>query len=109
MDVKYFYCALCEYKTKRKYDLERHHNAKHTLNAYKYKNKDKHINIEEKHINNNDNYIDNDEKSINKTENHIDIEKNHLQTKKNFLIVINVLKNIEPKNIYFFMKKNATV
>jgi hypothetical protein len=46
MDVKYFYCALCDYKTKRKYDLERHHNAIHILKSYNTKiieNKEKEV------------------------------------------------------------------
>lgn len=33
MDIKYFYCAYCDYKTKRKYDLNRHQNAMHPKNV----------------------------------------------------------------------------
>lgn len=33
MDIKYFYCAYCDYKTKRKYDLNRHQNAIHPINV----------------------------------------------------------------------------
>ena len=29
MIIKYFCCALCNYKTKRNFDLKRHQNAKH--------------------------------------------------------------------------------
>jgi len=29
MEITYYNCALCSYKTKRKYDLKRHQNAKH--------------------------------------------------------------------------------
>ena len=29
MEVLYYNCSLCDYKTKRKYDLKRHHNNKH--------------------------------------------------------------------------------
>ena len=33
MDIKYFYCAYCDYKSKRKYDLNRHQNAIHPINV----------------------------------------------------------------------------
>jgi len=40
MDIKFFYCAFCDYKTKRKYDLTRHHNAIHIKNALKKTNEE---------------------------------------------------------------------
>lgn len=33
--IKWHNCAFCEYQTKRKYDLKRHHNAKHDNNDVK--------------------------------------------------------------------------
>jgi len=62
MEIKLFYCAYCEYKTKRKYDLNRHHNALHSKNTLKIINEKNNIHIEKNNIhiediNNTDDYI----------------------------------------------------
>jgi hypothetical protein len=70
MDVKYFYCDLCDYKTKRKYDLERHHNAIHILKGYNTRliqNKEEEViqNKEEEVIQNKEEEVIQNEEEIN--------------------------------------------
>jgi hypothetical protein len=48
MEDNYFCCALCNYKTKRKFDLKRHHNALHLKNELKENDK---INVIQKNDN----------------------------------------------------------
>ena len=50
MDIKYFYCAFCEYKTKRKYDLNRHQNAIHPNNVMN-DIKEENVNQKEENVN----------------------------------------------------------
>ena len=50
MDIKYFYCAFCEYKTKRKYDLTRHQNAMHPKNVMN-DIKQENVNLKEENVN----------------------------------------------------------
>ena len=50
MDIKYFYCEYCDYKTKRKFDLNRHQNSKHFKKELKIINEEIHIQNEEIHI-----------------------------------------------------------
>jgi hypothetical protein len=49
MDIKIFFCAFCDYKTKRKYDLTRHHNAIHIKNALK-KTKEENVMLKEENV-----------------------------------------------------------
>uniref|UniRef100_A0A6C0CGI6 C2H2-type domain-containing protein n=1 Tax=viral metagenome TaxID=1070528 RepID=A0A6C0CGI6_9ZZZZ len=79
MDIKYFHCALCEYKTLRKYDLKRHHNVIHILKAHKNKDKGKHIQIEGKHIQIEGKHIQIEGKHIQIEGKHIQIEGKHIQ------------------------------
>ena len=47
-----FSCALCNYITKRKYDLKRHQTARHNENALNIQNEEKTIQNKEKTIHN---------------------------------------------------------
>ena len=53
MDIKYFYCAFCNYKTKRKYDLNRHQNGKHIKNML-IKTNEEIVNQKEENANQNE-------------------------------------------------------
>ena len=59
MDIKYFYCAFCEYKTKRKYDLNRHQNAIHPKNVMN-DIKEENVNQKEENVNQNEENVNPD-------------------------------------------------
>jgi hypothetical protein len=60
MEFIFHSCALCSYKTKRKYDLKRHENAMHNKrNQENNDNKNLHIDNRNLHINNRNLHIDN--------------------------------------------------
>jgi uncharacterized Zn finger protein (UPF0148 family) len=48
MTTLYFYCAFCNYKTKRNYDLKRHQNAVHKSIIINVENETKDIQTEKK-------------------------------------------------------------
>ena len=75
MEDNYFCCALCNYKTKRKFDLKRHHNALHIKNALKENDK---INV----IKNNNNVIQNNNNVIQNNNNVIQNCNNVIQNEK---------------------------
>jgi hypothetical protein len=66
MDIKYFYCAFCEYKTKRKHDLNRHQNAMHPKNVMNE--------IQNENVNLKDNVLFKEENVLFKEEN-VDLEE----------------------------------
>ena len=50
MEIKLFYCSFCAYKTKRKYDLNRHEIALHSKNILNECNEKNNINLEQINI-----------------------------------------------------------
>ena len=48
MTTSYFYCAFCNYKTKRNYDLKRHQNTVHKSIIENNENERKDIQTEKK-------------------------------------------------------------
>ncbi len=50
MTISYFYCAFCNYKSKRNYDLKRHQNAVHKSIIENVENERKDIQTEKKDI-----------------------------------------------------------
>jgi len=79
MNADKYYCIFCDYSTKRKFDLKRHHNAKH-------KTENQEINVEEKHIHFEEKHIQNEEKHIHFEEKHIHFEENIYKCMKCFKI-----------------------
>jgi hypothetical protein len=59
MDIKYFYCAYCDYKTKRKYDLNRHQIALHPINIMN-EVKEKNENYKNENVKQNIEIVNND-------------------------------------------------
>ena len=57
MDFIYHNCALCNYKTKRKFDLKRHQNAKHNKPKLNNETMNISINNNNNNINQNSNYL----------------------------------------------------
>jgi hypothetical protein len=98
MDIKIFFCALCDYKTKRKYDLTRHHNAIHIKNALKKTNEENVIQNEEK-------TIQNEEKTIQNEENVIQNEENVIQNEEKTIHQINECLNCSKCSKIYKTKK----
>jgi hypothetical protein len=59
-----FNCAFCNYSTKRKYDLNRHHNAKHIDKNTKCENEEKLLQNEEKLLQKTEKLLQNEEKLL---------------------------------------------
>jgi hypothetical protein len=76
--VKKHYCELCNYATNRKYDLKRHHNAKHITNI-----------INEKNVPSNEKNVPSNEKNVPPNE----------KMYPHRLFVINVARYIKQKNV----------
>ena len=103
MENNYFCCALCNYKTKRKYDLKRHHNAVHSKNALNKNDKEKVHSNEENDIQIEENDIQNVKKDIQIKENDIQNVKKDIQIEEND--IQNVKKDIQIKENIFICKK----
>jgi hypothetical protein len=93
MEDNYFCCALCNYKTKRKFDLKRHHNALHIKNALK-ENDNNNVHQNEK------NTIQNEKNTIQNEKNTIQNEKNTIQNEKNVFNCKKCNKEYKTKKSY---------
>ena len=112
-----FNCAFCNYSTKRKYDLNRHHNAKHIDKNTKCENEENVNQNDEKLLQKTEKLLQNKEKLLQKTEKLLhsnDItpfqckkcnKKYKTQTlfinKKSFNNIKNEIKNIIKTNVLF--------
>ncbi len=90
MENKVFYCVFCEYSTKRKYDLIRHHKAKHIKENTKNHNEKNVVQNEKNVVQNEKNVVQNEKKDIQN-------EKNDIQNEIYICIKCN-------KNDYYLIK-----
>ena len=95
-----FSCEYCAFTTKRKYNLERHHNAIHIIN--------KSNNIkEENNIQKEENDIQKEENDIQKEENDIQKEENDIHPINNFFKCNKCNKNYKTKKYLINHEKNC--
>ena len=77
MEIKFFYCAYCEYKTKRKYDLNRHQTAIHYKNILNEFKEDNNIHFQDNNIHFQDNNIHFQDNNIHLQDNNIHLQDNN--------------------------------